>query len=239
MLISFYITNISMTKLVKAPKKSASSGSPKKAKKPPSMKEKLKMRKEKPVPTITCQGFQFPPLALEVYEYTVSLTKDGFLNQIRKWTKGETTVDELTDANFVGIKIKRSKDEIGNEPLLDPDGFARIWILRYPLDGESTHESRQEGLRVLKTFFMSKKATDYPPTSITVFDNTTDNVPVLEDYFLDVDIEEIVKASCEPEEINVEFFEKYPDFASKIYVDKEPSMFAKEQLGFPSTLASA
>jgi hypothetical protein len=64
-------------------------------------------------------------------------------------------------------------------------------------------------------------------------------VPVLENYFLDVDIEEIVKASCEPDESNDKFYVKYPDFASKKYLNKELSMFAKDQLRFPSTLANA
>ena len=211
--------------------------SPKKARKPPSMRDKLKLRKEKPVPTISCRGFCVTPMALEAYEYTISSLKNGFLNEFRKYTKGEVQSDELTNANFVGLKIKWS-DEIGNEPMLDPDGFARVWIIRYPLEGESTPETRQEGLRVLRDFFMSKKATNYPPTTITVVDHTIgdDDDGVLENYFMDSDIEEIVKVSCDVDEINDQFYDNFPDFAKKIYSEKEPSAFAKDMLGFPSTL---
>lgn len=211
-------------------------GSPKKAKKPPSMRENLKMRKEKPVPTISVQGFQIVPLAAEAYEYTITNLKNGFLNEFRKYVKGEITSDELTNANFVGLKTKRYRGK-GNEPLMDSDGYSRVWILRYPLEGESTASTRQEGLRVLKDFFMSKKATNYPPNDIAVIDRTTDDVPVLEDYFLDNDIEEIVKLSCDADEINKEFYAAYPEFASKIYSKQEPSSFAKDELGFPSLLA--
>jgi hypothetical protein len=136
----------------------------------------------------------------------------------------------------VGLKTKRYRGK-GNEPLMDSDGYSRVWILRYPLEGESTASTRQEGLRVLKDFFMSKKATNYPPNDIAVIDRTTDDVPVLEDYFLDNDIEEIVKLSCDADEINKEFYAAYPEFASKIYSKQEPSSFAKDELGFPSLLA--
>ena len=80
--------------------------SPKKRNKPPSMKDNLKLRKQKPVPTISCQGFQLPPMSVEAYEYTISDLKNGFLNEFRKFTKGEINSDELTNANFVGLKIK-------------------------------------------------------------------------------------------------------------------------------------
>ncbi len=55
--------------------------------------------------------------------------------------------------------------------------------------------------------------------------------------FLDNDIEEIVKLSCDADEINKEFYAAYPEFASKIYSKQEPSSFAKDELGFPSLLA--
>jgi hypothetical protein len=210
-------------------------GSPKKASKPPSMRDNLKARKEKSVPTISVQGFHVVPLAAEAYKYTITNLKNGYVNEFRKYAKGEITSDELTNANFVGLKTKQYRGT-GNEPLLDPDGYLRVWILQYPLEGESTAETRQEGLRVLKDFFMSKKATNYPPNSIAVVDHTTDDVPVLEDYFMDNDIEEIVKLSCDADEINMQFYENYPEFASKIYSKQEPSTFAKDTLGFPSIL---
>ena len=82
---------------------------------------------------------------------------------------------------------------------------------------------------------MSKKATDFPPTTIRVVDRTTDNDDaVLESFFLDKDIEEIVRATVDVTEIEEDFFDKYTAVARTIYSEKEPSDFAKNELGFPS-----
>ena len=69
-----------------------------------------------------------------------------------------------------------------------------------------------------------------------MIDLTTDDVPVLEDYFMDANIEEIIKLSVDFDEINIQFHGNYPDFANEIYLNKVPSTFAKDELGFLSTL---
>ncbi len=208
--------------------------SPKKAKHAPNMKDKLKNKKEKPTPTIRVHSFK-EPMVVEAYGYTLTATKCGFLNKYRLWTKGELEVDELTKANFGNMKNQRDKDDPGNESVKNDDGYSRIWMIRYPPENESTVATRKEGLRVLKAFFMSKKATDYPPASIKVVDCTdVDNYPVLESFFLDDDIEEIVKASLDTTAVDVDFYEKFTAVAESIYLEKEPSAFAKDELGFPS-----
>ena len=207
--------------------------SPKKAKFQPNMRDNLKKKKDKPVPTINVYSFH-EPIAVEAYTYTITPTKDGFLNKFRIWLKAELEVDELTEANFVALKTRRDKDSPGNVPLKDDDDYNRMYMIRYPPQNESTKETRSEGLRVLKNFFMSKKSTTYPPADILTVDRSVDEPSVLEDFFLDDDIEEIVKASCEITELEETFFENYKTFALNIYRYKEPSNFAKDQLGFPS-----
>ena len=199
----------------------------------PSMRNKLKMKKEKPVPTIRVLGFQ-EPLAVEAYQYTLSATRDGFVNGFRIWSRGELEVAALTDANFVGLKMRRDNESCGNEPLLDEKGFVRVWMIRYPPENESTVETRKEGLRVLKTFFMSKAATNFAPNIIKVVDDTTDDAVVLETVFLDDDIDEILKASFEETELDDDFYGNFTTFANHIYCNKEPSSYAKDDLGFPA-----
>jgi hypothetical protein len=221
-----------MTKTTKSNK--ALPPSPKKAKHAPNMKEKLRTKKEKPIPTIRVQGFK-DPLAVEVYGYTLTATKCGFLNKYRLWTKGELEVDELTEANFGDMKVQRDNDVSGNVPLKNVDGFSRFWMIRYPPENVSTVATRKEGLRVLKNFFMSRKASDFPPPTIRVVDRTCINEDAaLESFFLDDDIEEIVRASLDVTEIEEDFYENFPDVARTLYLEKEPSGFAKNELGFPS-----
>jgi hypothetical protein len=201
------------------------------------MKDKLKNKKEKPTPTIRVHAFK-EPVVVEAYGYTLTSTKCGFLNKYRLWTKGELEVDELTEANFGDLKHQRDNDNPGNESLTNDDGYSRVWMIRYPPENESTVATRNEGLLVLKRFFMSKKATDYPPATIRVVDCTNvDDYPVLESFFLDDDIEEIVRASLDVTAIDDDFYEKFTAVAKTIYLEKEPSDFAKNELGFPSLRA--
>jgi hypothetical protein len=167
-------------------------------------------------------------------DYTLTETKPGFINKYRQWGKGEIINEELTEANFVGLKVQRDNEKAGNEVLLDEDQYARVWMIRYPPGGESTPETRQEALHVLKKSFMSKQATNYPPNDIRTVDKTTDNAAVLDRYFLDDDIEEIVKCSIDISEQEDTFYEDYTEVAKMIYSEKEPSAFAKDTLGFPS-----
>jgi hypothetical protein len=213
-------------------KKDLKPPSPKKSASPPSMREKLKHKKEKPVPTIRVHGF-FEPFAVEAYEYTLTDTKPGFVHKYRQWAKGELEVEELTKANFVGVNMQRDNAIHGNEVRKDSDGYSRVWMIRYPTENQTTAATRRDGLRILKDFFMSKIGTLYPPKEIRVSDETTSVPDVMETFFLDEDIEEIVKASFDPDELDDDFYFKYGDLSRTIYLNKEPSDFARDMLGFP------
>jgi hypothetical protein len=148
----------------------------------PSIKKNLLKKKQKPFPLIRVLGFQ-DPLSIEMYEYTLTENKPGFINNFRMWSWGELESDPLTEANFIGLKMQGDFALTGNEYLLYDDGYARYWMI------VSTADTRSEGLRVLKSFFMSTQATNYPPGSIEITDMTTE----LPAYFLDNDIEESLK----------------------------------------------
>ena len=217
-------------KLIKPP-------SPKKARNVPNMRKQLQSKKEKPAPTIRVYGFE-DPLCVEAYQYTISDTKPGFIHKYRLWAKGDLEVEALTAANFNNTKAQRDKSKHNNEPLLDGEGYSRVWLVRYPPGGVSTEDTRKEGLAILKTFFMSKIATDYPPKSIQLVDETNDVPNVLDMFFLDADIEEILKVSFDITELEEDFHDKYALAASMIYSENEPSVYAKEHLGFPSRVVA-
>jgi hypothetical protein len=95
--------------------------SPKKSKKTPNMREKLLYKKEA---TIHVVGFE-DPIALEVHDYTLTESKAGLINNYRKWSKGEIQFEDLTEANFIGLKILRNNEINGNETLSGSDGYSR------------------------------------------------------------------------------------------------------------------
>jgi hypothetical protein len=151
---------------------------------------------------ISLLGFQ-DPLYIEVYEYTLSENKPGFINNFRKWSRGKLVNDSLTEANFIGMKMQPDFNNNGNEHLLYDHGYARFWMIRYPPQNVSTAVTSKEGQRVLKTFFMSTQATNYPPGSIDVVDITKETPAVMEKIFRDEDIEEIVKALLHIDKLNI------------------------------------
>jgi hypothetical protein len=153
------------------------------------MREKLLQKKEA---TIHVVGFE-DPIALEVYDYTLTESKAGFIYNYQKWSKGEIQFENFTEANFIGLKIRRNNEINGNKIFLGSDGYSRWWMIWYPPENESTPDTRKEGLRVIKIFFITKKGTDFPPRDFKLVDETDGDVPaVLELFFMDDDIEEIL-----------------------------------------------
>jgi hypothetical protein len=108
-------------------------------------------------------------------------------------------------------------------------------MLCFPPENESTADTRAEGLRVLKDFFLSKVSSTYPPQTIKLVDNTTNVPAVMEKFLLDADIEEIVRSSIDITEMEEDFYHNYTSFAKTISFEKKPSDFAKGELGFPSS----
>ena len=131
----------------------------------------------------------------------------------RKYTSGTLEVKELLEANFVALKVRRDNKIPRNDALENDKNYPQNWMLRYPPQKESTAEAWQEGLCVLEKFFLSKKSTAYPPKSIKLIDQTIDDTPVLEDFFMDNDIEEIIKSVIDADKLNEDFYNNYTTFA--------------------------
>jgi hypothetical protein len=105
-----------------------------------------------------------------------------------------------------------------NEHAVNGNGFWRQMVLRYPPEGESTPETRQEGLSLLSTFLKDPLHTRYPPTVITLIDETDiDNIPSLDHYFFDDTIQEIMIEDLDETILNGTFFNEYSDFALKCW----------------------
>jgi hypothetical protein len=98
------------------------------------MREKLLQKKEE---TIHVVGFE-DPIALKVYNYTLTESKAGFINNYRKWSEGEIQFEDLTEANLIGLKIRRNNEINRNETLSGSDGYSRWWMIRYAPENEST-----------------------------------------------------------------------------------------------------
>ena len=193
---------------------------------------KATMTRSKTNPRLVCFSF-VEPFSFEAYLYLKDNARDAFQNEFRSFARDELVVQSLTTANFTGHKVRRNQGS--NDPMKDPEGYWRHVIVCYP-QGGSTVASRQEGLRVLKEFFMNGEHHCYPPTDINVMDATdVSNPPALDEFFQDGDIEQIIKADIEAEELDSEFYSKYMEMCGKIYSNEVPSFYVRG-LGFPDVM---
>ena len=86
---------------------------------------------------------------------------------------------------------------------------------------------------MLKEFLMNPQFCDYPPHEITTIDATDpENVPSLDDFFLDNDIKDFMEEDVEALNLNANFYENFPEFAVKCWGGSNYSQWARS-LGFP------
>ena len=211
-------------------------GSPprKKKEKSPSMKDRRKM-KQKNAPMITVRAFH-SCFTMEAYFFEKNDGNDAFLHSYKKYTDNEITCSYLEAAGFTDM-VYRRRTGSDNDILVNSDDKRPFWraiMIRYPPGGESTPETRQEGLTVARQFFLDSTFSDYPPKNIQIVDATSmDNPPPLDDFFLNKDIETFMKEDIEEDLLNGEFYEKYPALARKCWGGNFPSPFARS-LGYPA-----
>ena len=106
-------------------------------------------------------------------------------------------------------------------------------IVRYVPEGVSTAETRCKGLSELSSFLMSTQFSKHPPKSITTIDGTNElDLHSLDTFFMDSDIVEIVTTTIAEDDLNGEFYKKFPQFALKMWSGKFYPDFARN-LGFP------
>lgn len=139
----------------------------------------------------------------------------------------------LDEANFVKIVYRRKPNSDNDHLVGVKKPYWRQIMIRYPKEGDSTPETRQEGLEVLKKFMTDPDHTNYPPNEIVLRDATDeDNYMPLDHFFLDWDIKKFMVEDIPEEDMNNEFYEKFRDFADKCWAGKFKSEFAYK-LGFP------
>lgn len=211
---------------------------PRKIKASPTQKKNVR-KPSSSIPILTVTRFTHP-LSLEMFTYTKG-GNDGFLNELVTRLNGdgqdETLVppsQALQDGNFHSCPFRR-KPNSANENLRGANGYYRRVILRYPPENESTPETRQIGLTILSTFLKDPLFNRYPPPVIELIDETNEqNLPALDDFFMDDTIKEIMQEDVEASHLNASFFNDYHDFAIKCWGHPFISTWASS-LGFPRT----
>lgn len=218
------------------PYKKNTSSPPRKLKQSPTPKKNKKVGGE---PTLTVIRFM-DPLSLELFIYEKNIGSDGYLNGLQVALGGIGPDGNvvppsplLVEGNFHSVPYRR-KPNTASEHALSANGFWRCNILRYPPEGESTNETRQEGLRLLSTFLKDKAHTKYPPANITLIDATDEeNPPSLDHYLFDETIQEVMTEDIDETILNGNFYSGYHDFAIKCWAYPFNSVWARS-LGFPS-----
>ena len=205
----------------KSPSKTATSGSGniavKKQSASPARKKKIvptpkKIKTIGSAPTLTATRFSHP-FTCEMFIFSFKPGNDAYLNGIQvalAGTRSDGTVvppcPVLVEGNFHSVPARRLPNT-ANEHALNGNGFWRYCILRYPPQGDSTPETRQEGLALLSTFFKDPAYSRYPPTNITLIDETNDqDPPSLDHYFFDDTIQEIMTEDLEETTLNGNFY---------------------------------
>ena len=113
-----------------------------------------------------------------MYIYSSRPGSDGFMNEIQVCLAGvrsDGTVvppsDVLTAGNIHSVAARRLPNTANGHAVNgNGNGFWRYVILRYPPQGDSTPETRQEGLACLNTFFKDPMHSRFPPAHITLID---------------------------------------------------------------------
>ena len=202
-----------------ASKKSPSRKSPgrKKGFVPSSLKSTIAKKKAgKSEPTLFVWGMAVE-FNIEFYAYVLNELNDGYTNPYKQYASGDKTVKILEDANFVSLKYQKRPDS-HNEIMVDEKGYWRCIMIRKPKGGVSTAETRIEGLKILKEFFMSTETTAYPPKDIIMQDQTHPTQPhALGNFLQDNDVMEILKDTFDECHLFEDFFEMFTELAATIW----------------------
>ena len=194
-------------------------------------------------PVITVYAFP-PPFSFEAYIYSKGNQfdndqDDGYLKKFEICMNpnsddpNQQPCPYLDEANFVKFVYRRKPDTDNEHMVGVKKPFWRGIMIRYPNGGESTSETRQEGLAVLKRFMTDPAYTFYPPKDIVLRDATDeDDYKPLDHFFMDWDIKNFIIEDVPKQDLNNKFYETYQDFADKIWSGKNKSEYAYG-LGYP------
>ncbi len=173
-----------------------------------------------------------PIFKFEMYFVEKNAGEDAFMMPYTRFVREEIEDQGLKDANFGPIVFRRDPGT-DDEPLEGQKGFWRQIIIRYPSEQESTPETREEGLRVLKAFFLRKDTQQFPPSDITTHDAADpENPPPLDRYFMNETIKNFMEEDINETSLNESFVQEWPEIAAKCWASSQVSQWAYS-LGFP------
>ena len=219
----------------KSKKPPAAAASPRKrdGKRPP-LNEKTSYKKPA-LPTLTVFAFH-KDLPIEGYVYAKDDLNDAFIYGFKQVIDGLADCKDLIRANFSSYPYRRIPDTANSNLTNERDGYNRCILFRYVPEGASTADTRAMGLQILKKFFLDGTFSKFPALDILTMDGTNTNDPhPLDAFFMDSDIEKIIKQEFDETELNIDFYKKYPELARKLWSGTSLYPDYANELGF-STL---
>jgi len=201
---------------------------------PPTLKGKGSNKKAR-VPN-TLQVFAFSdPFSFEACKCVAREGNDACTDSLQKVLDGELSCDCIEAAKFIECVCQRipgSDSQILCNADPKKSNFWRAVFIRCP-DGGSTKESREEGLEVLKRFFMDNQHIQHVPGEIDTVDlSDEENPPALDEFFLDRFIRRFMELDIDNTFLNEKFCEEHEEVAKKCWSHHTNSKFA-HSLGCP------
>ena len=186
----------------------------------------------------------FGALAVELYCFIKGSDRDGwnedYTRAFRQFIDAEFEVPFLADAGFCGYYLVRAS-QAGISTVRGTDNWSRFYLLRMlPNQVPSTAVTRQEGMDILRAFFMDKTYSLYPPASIVTMDDTqTDQLLSLDHFLIDGDIVSIMQQILDESKLTTDFSLAFPLIAPLIFGGPAYSELAVNQFGYGRTAHAA
>ena len=183
-----------------------------------------------PIPSLSCYGFA-DELPIEAYLFCKDDNTDAFFHGYKQFANGELDSAILEDCNFTSYKARRLPQS--KNVVMMQGTYWRYVIVRHVPAGISTPESREQGLSNLKDFLMSSANSKFPIPNIVTMDCTDESNPLsLDSFFVDNDIVDFIKTEFDDEDLNKDFYSKFPVLAHKLWSGPNYPDFARD-IGFP------
>ena len=190
--------------------------------------------------------FRFHP----VFNVELILYEDGKDNRetiandlIRRYLAKECDIEKLDATNQVGIcdVLQRRLPNSPNLPQVGtPDRDYKLW-LRFPSQ-PTTPDQRQNVLRVMKEVLLDHF--ESPPPTIATADHanssSVDEIPALDDFFLDEDIEKLIKFTLGPTPCRLnKYFHKFHQLIARKCWSSQYASACGQSLGIPLVASDA
>ena len=184
-------------------------------------------------PTLTIYAFA-NEIGIEAVTYCKDDHDDSYAHPLKQFIdqKLDLPPPSLIQADFSSYKVRRVPQSNNVEMLDSSHRYRRYLFVRY-VPGGSTPVTRAETLEVLAAFFKNSNYFKYPPANITAIDGTNmDNPHSLDQFFMDDDIIEFLKAEVAESDLTGDFFANYPILSRKLWAGQNYPEFARS-IGFP------